>query len=202
MRATSSVMIYFRGSSKALLLLIVVLVVGAAISIYIFYHKQPQQMNEITSPTSPIRIPQSTTSSIRQSNVPSGWTTYTDPQFHLSFGYPASWGDIYRSGYYTSTSSEKGFFRVSNFLYQTRTSIDDEISIENNTPRRFHPYGSKPVIQKLIIDGQDARLIWPSADGQKDPSLYIECPQSCGIFYMEADKDHIQQIIQTMKFTQ
>jgi hypothetical protein len=129
-------------------------------------------------------------------NLPAGWTSYTDPDFHLSFGYPASWtfggfeelpgepggGHSSRTGGY-SNASGTGFFRLSNWLLHVQGTIDD--AVNSYCIHLTHPCGAKPIIQKLTVAGQDARLIWPSSDSGMNlapTDLFVVVPRSADYF--------------------
>jgi hypothetical protein len=208
--------IYSRGFSKAISILIAVLVIGAVLGVYAYYHKQSSQIAQTA--TSSAKKPTST-SPTSLPNLPAGWATYTDPDFHVTFGYPASWTaggfkttpvqpgnpNLYsfqpppsRTGGY-SNSDRSAFFYTSNaFFGPYRNTIDDLVQTFVNHPTK--PYGSNPTIQILTVNGQNARLVTPSADGGPGLFLYVECPNKCGIFFLNADKDHMMQIIQTLQF--
>jgi TolB protein len=75
----------------------------------------------------------------------------------------------------------------------------------------LNPYGSDPKIINRIIDGQEARLILPSADQPEEmknqAGLIVKYPEAVNIngslyYYLIlwADKAHIEQIGNTIKF--
>src|SRR3954451_1879669 len=104
-------MIFSRGFSKPVSLLVVVLVIGAVIGVCAYYFRHPLQTAQ--SPTLPTSTTQTPTST-QPSNLPNlsaGWTTYTDQDFHLSFGYPATWtGGTDSSGYTDYHNSDRTNF--------------------------------------------------------------------------------------------
>jgi hypothetical protein len=184
----------FNKTAKVISLLIPVVALVLALELFAMLRRQPGQLGE------PNRT--------ALQNLPAGWTSYTDPDFHLSFGYPASWthGGIEElpGGPRTSrtvgfsNASSTGFFSENNSLFLARSTIDDVV----NNVLNYEPYGTNPIIQHVTVAGQDARLIWPSSDAKSRPdqlTLYLKCP-SGGVFYMEADKEHMPLIIQTMRF--
>jgi len=209
-------MTYFRNTSKAVSLLSLFLVLGVGMGVYAYYHRQPQQVAQTTPPTTITTAPSSATPVTSLPSLPAGWKTYTDPDFHLSFGYPSSWNKggidetqgapdnpVSRSGGFGDESGVH-FFYITNTYHGTPASLDEIVDMDIHSPTRkpgLPQFGSSPTVKKLSIAGQDARLVFPSADSKRQdrPVLYIKCPGTSGIFYMEASKSDIEQIIQTMK---
>jgi hypothetical protein len=89
-------------------------------------------------------------------------------------------------------------------------TIDDVAASEAG--HVLQPYGSQPIIERLQIQGQDARLILPSED-QPDgmghqAALIVRYPQPVNIlgtltryFVLWADYPHIRTIAQTLRFS-
>jgi len=136
-------------------------------------------------------------------------TTYTNPIYYFSLDYPSSWqhesGDPSSGEKFSGTD---GFFT---FTAIEGGTIDDITASEAN--HRLLPYGKNPIIESLLIDGQEARLITPDPDQTMtiDPQagLIIKYPQPVeihknqisylGIF---SDPDHIRAIANTIQFSQ
>lgn len=132
---------------------------------------------------------------------------YTNYAYGVQLRYPPAWQP--RLGYsYDRYEGESGFFGLS------AGGVDD-ISIDqmanNEAKHPLKPYGAEPYVQRLMIDGQNARLILPSPD--QDPSmrgqavLIVEYPvpmQISGEFYrffvFWADRANIQDIASSIKF--
>jgi len=101
-----------------------------------------------------------------------------------------------------------GFFQVSAINGENMST--DEVA-KNEVFHKLNPYGSNPKIINRIIDGQEARLILPSADQaeemQNQAGLIVEYPEAVKIgdsvyyyFVLWADEAHIEQIGNTMTF--
>jgi TolB protein len=140
-------------------------------------------------------------------NNPNRLGTYSNPQYKVSFNYPGSWNQI--GGYdYDRFEGETGFFGVSG-LGGINLTLDE--ATKNEYSHKLLPYGQHPVIEKLKVDGQPAKLIIPSEDqaesmkGQAE--LIVEYPVPIVIagntyqyFVLWADKDNIRNIIPTITF--
>ena len=138
------------------------------------------------------------------------WQTYSNPYFGITLKYPANWQPV--PGYGDPETGEKyagtdGFFMIN---AMDGASIDSVAAAEAN--HVLQPYGSQPTIESLQIQGQEARLILPSADqpagmdGQA--ALIVRYPQPVEIaghlypfFVLYADQDHIRAIAETLRFS-
>jgi TolB protein len=100
-----------------------------------------------------------------------------------------------------------GFFRID---AMDGESIDSVAAAEAYHVLR--PYGSWPTIEVLLVQGQDARLILPSADqpaGMDDQAALIaRTPrpiqpgsEPCRYLVLYADTGHIRAIGETLRFT-
>lgn len=132
---------------------------------------------------------------------------YTNYAYSVNLRYPPEWRPV--GGYsYDRYEGETGFFGIS------AGGIDD-ISIDqmanNEAKHPLRPYGTDPYIQRLMIDGQEARLVLPSPD--QDPSmkgqavLIVEYPvpvmigsQPYRFFVFWADRANIQDIASSITF--
>jgi hypothetical protein len=138
---------------------------------------------------------------------PSKWATYTDPQLKVTLGYPADWQkDDSGNAIYSSID---GFFQLSAVGSGAQTADETcAYEMEANNARKYQRYGTTPKLEYLKIEGQAACLILPSEDqakAQRDVAfLAIQYPESLApqpyILLLFADKDHIRQIGQTVKF--
>jgi hypothetical protein len=140
-------------------------------------------------------------------NNPNRLGTYSNPQNKVSFNYPGAWNQI--GGYdYDRYEGTTGFFAVTR-LGGVSLTLDD--ATKNAYSHPTLPYGQHPVIEKLKVDGQQAKLIIPSEDqatsmdGQAE--LIVEYPTPITIagntykfFILWADKNNIRSIIPTITF--
>ncbi|UCC64600.1 MAG: hypothetical protein JSV36_06010 [Anaerolineae bacterium] len=130
------------------------------------------------------------------------WNTYSNPSYAISFQYPANWQRTDDRGYV----GEDGFFSIG-AIGNPGATIDDIAADEAGHVLR--PYGSQPIIENLQIQGQEARLILPSADANTggQAALIIRYPQpvelgdTCQFFVLYADQDHIRTIAHTLQFS-
>lgn len=132
----------------------------------------------------------------------SGWNTYSNPTYAVSFQYPPDWqlaGDDRYIG-------EEGVFGM-NALGGPEATVDDIAASEAG--HTLQPYGSQPIIENLQIQGQEARLILPSADATMNglAALVVRYPQPVKLgdtyqfFVLYAGQDHIRTIAQTLRFS-
>lgn len=140
-------------------------------------------------------------------NNPNRLGTYNNPQFKVSFNYPGTWNQI--GGYdYDRYEGGSGFFAVSGLGGEALT-LDD--ATKNAYSHTLLPYGQHPVIEKLKVDGQPAKLIIPSEDqaesmdGQAELIVEYPVPIIIGgntykFFVLWADIENIRNIIPTITF--
>lgn len=133
---------------------------------------------------------------------------FVSPVFAVALSYPANW--VVDPGYTTPElgdikfNADDGFFIINS---ADAESID--IFTDNEAHHKLQPYGTAPTIENLTIQGQTARLIWPSVD-QTMPdqaALVVMYPQpvtisdhSNSLFVLYADTDHIREIADTLTF--
>lgn len=135
------------------------------------------------------------------------YNTYTNKNYQVSFKYPNTWkaNTIYIDRY----EGPDGFFQVSASSGQNIT-IDEIAKLEAS--HQLMPYGSNPTIKVFNTNGLSCRLIIPSSDQLKEmknqAALIVKYPSPIEIlgskyyyFILWADKDHIEQIGKTLKFT-
>lgn len=132
---------------------------------------------------------------------------YTNYAYGVKLRYPPEWQPA--AGYsYDRYEGDSGFFGLS------AGGVDD-VTIDqlanNEAKHALHPYGSAPYIQRLTIDGQDARLILPSPDqdlsmkGQAELIVEYPVPMKIGseyyrFFIFWADRANIQDIASSITF--
>lgn len=132
---------------------------------------------------------------------------FSDKAYHISLQYPSTWkvNNAYSTPRYEGND---GFFQIS-ALDGEGWSVD--LAAKNEVNHILKPYGTKPSISKLVIQGQEARLIIPSDDqpnGMKGTAeLIIKSPipiQISGNKYyyllLYADKNHIKEIAKSIQF--
>jgi ligand-binding sensor domain-containing protein len=141
---------------------------------------------------------------------PVGWITHTNPAFAVSLEHPANWRPVPGYGLPefgdTKYAGQDGFFIVG---AMNGAGIDEVV--EDIASHKLRPYGSQPTIESLQIQGQEARLILPSADQHPDMNrqaeLVVAYPQPARLgerayhfFTLAADQDHIRAIAKTLRF--
>ncbi|MFC2065411.1 hypothetical protein ACFLXB_09990 [Chloroflexota bacterium] len=138
------------------------------------------------------------------------WSKYTNTFFAVSLEHPADWFPVPGYG-----SSDKGITRYEGttgfFLVGSMDtdSIDQAASHEAN--HVLMPYGSQPTIEKLTVQGQEARLVLPSGDQPNgmmhQAALIVRYPFVASLdwspryFVLYADLAHIRTIAETIRFT-
>jgi TolB protein len=140
-------------------------------------------------------------------NNPNRLGTYSNPQYKVSFNYPGTWNQI--GGYdYDRYEGDTGFFGASG-LGGIELTLDE--ATKNAYSHKLLPYGQHPVIEKLKVDGQPAKLIIPSEDqaaemkGQAElivlyPTPIVIAGNTYKFFVLWADKNNIRTIIPTITF--
>jgi hypothetical protein len=135
------------------------------------------------------------------------WETYSNPDFAITFKYPSHWELV--PGYSDvgdKFAGSDGFFLITAMSGGT---IDDVAA--NEAGHVLQPYGSHPTVESLWVQGQEARLILPSADQplgmEHQSALIIRYPQPvpvsgypCDFFVLYADEDHVRTIGETLSF--
>lgn len=132
-----------------------------------------------------------------------GWATYSAPRFGVSLSHPPDWQAA--PGEESRYEGSDGFFAL-DAIGSPAATIDDIAA--GQAGHRLLPYGSQPVIEALEVDGQEARLILPSADAtmRGQAMLIVRYPQPIQLgdqvqfFALYADQDHIGAIAQTVRF--
>jgi hypothetical protein len=136
----------------------------------------------------------------------SNWKVYSNAEYKVTLKYPSNWKP--NPKYNDRFDGPDGFFQIT-ALSGEGVSID--YTANNEANHILKPYGTSPVISKLIIDGQEARLIMPSKDQAKEnnnqASLIIKYLKPVKInndtyyyFILWSNKSYIKEIGNTIKF--
>ncbi|MBN1581018.1 MAG: hypothetical protein JXA89_09975 [Anaerolineae bacterium] len=133
------------------------------------------------------------------------WATFSSSFFAVSLQHPAYWqpvpGEAMRK-----LAGEDGFF-ILDAIGNPAATIDD--IAQDQAGHKLLPYGSQPTIEPLHVQGQEARLILPSADATMSGQtmLIVRYPHpvqisgvTCEFFALYADQEHVRQIAQTLRF--
>ncbi|MBX4199028.1 peptidase M56 [Candidatus Parcubacteria bacterium] len=132
---------------------------------------------------------------------------YTNYAYRVNLRYPPEWQPV--GGYaYDRYEGNDGFFGIS-AGGTGNVAMADMVKSEVDHPLK--PYGKEPSIQDLLIDGQKAKLIMPSADqdasmrGQAVLIVTYPLPLTIGTetykyFVFWADRAHIQDIASSITF--
>ena len=132
---------------------------------------------------------------------------FVSNKYKVSFKYPKSWRKNPR--YEDKYEGENGFFEIGDF-----TGIDENIdeAVKMQVEEAYKPYGSNPTIRKFIVDGQPARVIYPSKDQSqfykdRDAAIVIQYPEPITIQGRKYDyvviwvtREFVPLIISTFKF--
>lgn len=139
-------------------------------------------------------------------NAAEDWQLYTDQVFQVTFSHPKDWK--------TSPAwNDRTYFEGPDGSVQLDASEGDNPQqiCRQAVTHHLRPYGSRPRVRALKVQGQKACLVWPSAD-QGGPwpwyaELVVEYPRPVEIngyryklLVLNADKNHILEIIRTIRF--
>jgi TolB protein len=135
------------------------------------------------------------------------WITYTSEAFLISLRYPDYW-QIDKTGD-ADYSGIDGFFQITAVHMLTPTAISAcNLELQANMGKGGNRYGATPTLEILQVDNQPACLVLPSSDQPKANHnlslLIVEYPTSLKehtLLQLWADKDHIRDFIDTLKFT-
>lgn len=135
--------------------------------------------------------------------IPRTWNTYRNPEYQVTFRYPANWRRVDDLRY----EGSDGFFQISAIA-----SLGDLTTVcRSEAYQQLMPYGSEPQISRTQIAGQEACFIFPSADQpteMRDQSaLIIRYPSPVQIegvaynyFILWADRDFIRDMASSVRF--
>jgi hypothetical protein len=147
--------------------------------------------------------------SVSQKQVParpgSSTRRYTSSTYRVTLSYPSNWQPT--KGYEERSSGADGFFQVS----AARSSTLQD-ACNSTVQHKLKPYGSRPQVQGLQIQGRPACLILPSADQdramERMATLIVRYPKPIRLtgtdynhFILNADKGHIREMANTLRFT-
>ena len=134
------------------------------------------------------------------------WQTYDHRGFAVALKYPSPWQPV--SGEEGRKYAGKDGYFVLDAIGSPLATIDEIVT--SQTEHVLLPYGKQPTIEALQLQGQEARLILPSADAsmQGQAMLIVRYPRPVQIagttyefFALYADQDHIRPIAQSLRFT-
>jgi hypothetical protein len=148
-----------------------------------------------------------------------GWKGYTEQRLGIIFQLPKAWQRVERNGALHEFEGQDGFLTFGNtispvFSNETLTDIcQKEIELADAKYQALgqKPYGEHPKVESIQVDHQDACLISPSTDQdahfetrsllvcEYPPDFTLKSGQP-RVFTMEADKDHIEGIAETIRF--
>ncbi|MEZ4663843.1 MAG: PA14 domain-containing protein [Caldilineaceae bacterium] len=138
--------------------------------------------------------------------VDTDWRTFRSPRFGVQFEFPASWrpspDDAERY------SGADGFFVLN---ASGGATLDDFADNEISHPLR--PYGLNPQVIPLTVDGQDARLILPSANQSSElrqqSALVVQYPEPRQVngatyefFVLYTSQPYIRHMADSLKFVE
>lgn len=133
--------------------------------------------------------------------------TYHNPLFGVALRYPGDWQPL--EGYERRFGGVDGFFQLDAMAAAGR-SIDQVARAE--AEHMLQPYGSSPAIEALQVEGQEARLIMPSADQPREmkgqAALLIAAPRTIEIagdrydyIILWCDRPHMRAIMDSIELT-
>lgn len=143
--------------------------------------------------------------------IPADWKTYTSPTRHVTLRYPPGWQLVPSEYGEEELIGGDGFLELD--AWRDTGSPVDKLCDDKATEHRQPLYGTRPQIEKLQVQGQAACLLWPSDDQPASMksraelvALYPQPFKLTGGYYasflhLAADKNHIREIIGTLKFT-
>jgi hypothetical protein len=134
-----------------------------------------------------------------------GWESYASQKHHVTLQYPSAW-QLIPDYWDERRGGADGFFAldVPGRLDWTLDKLCDR-----ETDHHLLPFGSRPQIERVQLQGQAACLIWPSEDSSTkgEAALIVSYPapvQIEGVRYgylrLLADTAHIREIASTLKF--
>ena len=132
---------------------------------------------------------------------------FVSNKYKISFKYPSSW--TVNPRYEDKYEGKSGFFEVGDFDGQG-DNID--AAVESQIKEDYKPYGSNPTVRRFIVDGQPARVIYPSADQpdffiDREAAIVVQYPKDTVINGKDYDyvviwtsRDYVPLIVSTLKF--
>lgn len=141
------------------------------------------------------------------------WQLYSNPYFKISFIYPAHWKQVEGEARYGERfAGEDGYFTIT-AMGDVGMTLDQ--AVEAEVQHKLQPYGPDPYVKEFQVQGQDARIILPSAS-QDDhfrwqAALLVLYPRPISlttgdtehvypILALYADPAHIGNIAESLQF--
>lgn len=127
---------------------------------------------------------------------------YVDSDFGVRLAYPAEWSFVYGYGA-PRFEGASGFVMLDAALAPSVEEV-----CRNAATHTFEPYGSKPRIETLTVDGRDACVVLPSADQPiqrfRSAELAVLAPRlvygQYPVLVVHVDLDHVMEIARSLKF--
>ena len=141
--------------------------------------------------------------------VSSNQKQLTSDVFHVSLQYPANWECDKTGNAAFLYSGTDGFFQLMAEPMMASTAKEVcETQAQHSIGKGQNRYGASPSIEILQVDNQPACLVLPSEDQPKDQRglslLVVEYPKSSTehtrLLLLSADKNHIRDLMSTLKF--
>ena len=134
-----------------------------------------------------------------------GSDSYVDEAYHVELHYPKEWKKVSAAIDPNEFRGPDGYFKIS---ATSGPSLRSEVN--SLVYYKLRPYGTRPTIKYLLIQKQRACLILPSrdqSDEDEGAALFVTYPRAVeingekyGYFVLFADKRHIQEIAQSVRF--
>lgn len=136
--------------------------------------------------------------------VPNGWEEYTDNELHVVFRHPADWKPSPQYG-------DRTFFGGPDGEVQLQASGGDspEQVCRGAASHKLKPFGSRPKIKPIAVEGHKGCIIWGSDDQGAPYYAELVVPFShpitlsgdrYSLLILYADKKHFPDIVKTLKF--
>jgi TolB protein len=143
---------------------------------------------------------------IQTNSITTNKKIYLNKELKVSLNYPANWKA--NSNYKDRYEGDNGFFQVGAITGGDLT-IDEVAKLD--AFHKLNPYGTKPQIEAITIQGQRGRLVLPSDDQGEEmdnqSSVIVKYPKPVKVgntvynyFILWADKDHIVEISKSIIF--
>lgn len=132
---------------------------------------------------------------------------FVSKRYGIEFKYPKSWSKNPR--YEDKYEGASGFFEVGDFAGVGET-IDEAVKMQID--ESYRPYGSNPVVRSFTVDGEPARVIYPSKDqsafyNDRETAIVVKYPKPReidGVLYdyvvIWVSKEYVPLILSTFKF--
>lgn len=132
---------------------------------------------------------------------------FVSERYGVAFKYPRGWAKNPR--YEDKFEGPTGFFEIGDF---SGTGEDIDAAVNEQINEYYKPYGSNPTTRNFIIDGEPARVIYPSADQpdfykDREVAIVVKYPEPITIEGKEysyvviwVTKEYAPLIISTLKF--